>query len=324
MSELGERRFEKTGPKKKSVETSSDRPGKSAKDWMGVTSDEGGRLAAITNDIYTAAENANDNDWGIVFTNRMSATSNFRLSDVGTRFTRSPDTIDRFPGLGCFQEQFTSGRIEHLSFEVHVQRDLQRPLLAAGSLLAAMFARLRPSIKGGGKEFTGTSLDITEVGGITVDNVQTMLDVESLLARFSNTPEELSALSARLLESCPNDEFTINEKTYKINPWGYSYLELFALAPFGLWAYMRDKEPERYNGVPIVHPHDTTRPFDPSFVFMITRVPPLGVNQRTSRHGGCPALHPGVRHYDLINRHGRLFNRALEEFLNRDSPEAQP
>lgn len=201
---------------------------------------------------------------------------------------------------------------------ISLSLNMRKPLLAAAemlkiAILKSLDTNLRPKAA-----IFGDSTDLTSSIRITIDNIQTMLDVESLLSRFAETPAELRSLMGKCLQVCPNDKVAADGGQYEINPRGYTYLELFSFAPFGFWAMARTQQPESCHGVRIVHPENQDRPIDPKFIFMLTREKPQSSNDRKIRHGGCPAMHPQFRKLDLINRLGRIFLRATEEFTKND------
>ncbi|TSC85514.1 MAG: hypothetical protein G01um10148_900 [Parcubacteria group bacterium Gr01-1014_8] len=285
-------------------------------------SDEGGGLASFTDTVYARSEKLNENDWRHAFDERDRESHNFTIAQAVPSF--GPTTTEQlFPQLRAFQEQFPRARLSYLpvlDLTLNVAPNLQRFVLGSSTLLKKVLGDVMSDLPYDPDKYANTSLDMRSPRGVTLDNVQTILDVVSLVSRSAHTPQEYMALFERLLQVCPNDEVTIgDDKVYKVNPHGYTYLELFALAPFSFWADVRTRPPETYLGRTIIRPHDTERPIDPMFIYFVTREIPPTKSNRHSRHGGCPALYPEYRQHDLINREGRLLIRAQQEFLKFDT-----
>ncbi len=298
---------------------------KSAKNWFDIMSDEGGKMGSFTDDLFKKAESMTEKDWeDVCNTINRSETGRFEISDVhddGHVYTPDDRSIDEihFPELRAFETQFARTWAKGgQKASSAVPPNMTPTLLGAGILLQKVFHRFLPEQY---DKLFDVSIDMDDPTLLTIDNVQTMIDVESLLTRFVHTPQELTPLMQRLLQVCPNDEVTVGERQIKINPLSYTYLELFALAPFSFWANsVRNQQPATYAGEPIVRPNDAERPIDPGFIYMVTRqVANVQRSDTLKRHGGCPVLHPEFRKLDLINRLGKLFIRAQNEFLKRDA-----
>lgn len=300
----------------------NEKPKKSAQDWIRVMSESGGRLAPINSAVFAGTEHLEDADWDRLYKDAEKRTDHFRLSAATEKSIvgvakRSPD--EYFPGLTDFETQFAPAWFVYSPDTqfVYAPRPLRRSLLGAAALLSTSFGETLAQLPHA--VYDDTSLDLKTASAVTLDNVQTMLDVSSLLSRSVETPQEFNSLFNKLLQVCPNDEVDIDGKRFRVNPFGYTYLELFSQAPFGFWGEsVRTKQPETYRGSRILSPDDAVRPVDPKFIYMITREVPLLTGDKESRHGGCPALYPAFRELDLIDRLGRLFVRAQEEFLKRD------
>ncbi len=298
---------------------------KSAEGWQKIMEGKDG-LGAFTDRAYKKIEEASEQDWRDSFAAKSKESRGFRLvvSDRQTALTNIESTAELFfPDLRCFNEQFPASWLvrtqDHLT--VSVPPNMSRMMLGTGVLLREMLYKFMPNKVEETSEdgYFTSAMDLGSRARVTIDNVQTMLDVEALLTRFAKTAEELAALFPRLLQKCPNDVVTIRDRPLRVNPRDYTYLELFALAPFGFWASsVRGRQQCTYNGAPIVRPLDAERPIDPGYVYMITREKADTANDREKRHGGCPALHPAFREYDLINRLGKLFVKAQQEFLAHD------
>ena len=290
-------------------------------------SEKGLDLVGFTDKTYKKIEAADEKGWEDIFNHSRKMSDGFAIFTHGSDaplFKEEQTAAERqFPELYLFQEQFPATNLSHVSdLRVSVPPYARRPLLGAGMLLstAAMQAVPIPGGEPYDPNFSRTSLDLMSRTNVTADNVQTMLDVTSLLSRFVQTPEELLSLSERVLQLCPNDDIKVSGRDFTLNPRGYTYLELFALAPFGFWGAVRDRQPQTYHGKPIVHPEDTERPVSAEFMYMLTRERPLTTSGRETRHGGCPALYPAFKDADLINRLGKLFVKSQREFLKLDRP----
>jgi len=299
---------------------------KSPEKWNVVMSEKGDRFASFTDDLLKRVESADEGDWQNEYQSIREATKEFTLAEPkqnmaaileGHTFAEAA-----FPALRSFKEQFPKARLDgHMRpLTVNVQPEMRLPLLGAGQLLSQMIFEGYRILERPQPQFEPEArMDLSSGMLVTKDNIQTMVDVGSLVARFVKTPKELTTVMSRLLQICPNDDVAVNGKNIKINPRNYTYLELFSLAPFGFWGEsMRVRQPDTYKGLPVVRPNDKERPIDPHFIYMITReAVPAGVSDKKSRHGGCPALHPAFRELDLINRLGKMFVRSQEEFLSR-------
>lgn len=300
-----------------------DRYNKSPEKWNAVMSEKGDQLAPFTDDLLMQIEGADEGVWEEGYQQIQKATHGFKLS-MAPMIAGRTFAEEAFPALHSFEKQFPQALLEggaHLH-TVHVQPKMRLPLLGAGQLLSQIFFGVYRVLERPQPQFKKEArMDLSSGMAVMKDNVQTMLDVGSLVARFVKTPKELTTVMSRLLQICPNDEVTVHEKNIKVNPRNYTYLELFSLAPFSFWGTsIRVRQPDTYEGLPIVRPNDEERPIDPHFIYMITReaVPvSAGVSDKTSRHGGCPALHPAFRELDLINRLGKLFVRSQEECMRR-------
>ena len=271
---------------------------KSAEDWMRVMRDDGGLLGTYTDKLLKIVEDAGESDWENTFEKVRDEGSNFAIKVAEDDIYPKSSAERAFPGLAAFERQFSVAKLDHSGHNfmmcVHTSPDMRRPILGAGRLLGGMFERSVPAVeKYNRQHHPSSSLDMASSDRVAFDNINTMVDIESLLARFAKAPEELPMLLSRLLQVCPNDEVQVRSQNIRVNPRGYTYLELFALAPFELfWAdSVRIRQPERYMGAPIIRPENAERPVNPLFIYMLTRETPVRTEEMTdreSRHRGCP------------------------------------
>lgn len=309
--------------------TSTGKIEKSAEGWQRIMEGKDG-LAAFTDKTYKGIEASDESEWESVYEDLRLQSDNFKitLGDPETAETDIESTAElEFPDLRCFEEQFPhsflASTAEH-SF-VCVPEPMRRTMLGSGLLLQEMLTKHMPKIGDiNDGNYSASAMDLGSRGKVTLDNVRVMLDVESLLSRFVETPQELVTLLPTLLQTCPNDVITVDDRKINVNPWEYTYLELFALAPFSFWGVsVRQRQHKSYNGNAVVRPNDAERPIDPNYVFMVSRARLNETKDREKRHGGCPALHPAFKQYELINRLGLLFKKAQEEFLRLDSSKSK-
>ena len=299
---------------------------KSGRDWHVIMRDDGGKLAAFTDEAYRRIENFTDEDWKKGFENTKTNSRNFDVSVAkAVHYSETDVPAQRFfPPLRYFWDQFPLAQIAPRVRSVYVPPHMQRALLGAAALLDNVTKAALWDAPEGTGEYRNTSLDKPSAQAVTFDNVQTVVNVASLVCRFVQSLQELVDFLPRLLQVCPNDEVDIAGVQKEVNPWGFTYLELFASAPFGFLATsIQVKQPETYEGARIVRLDNSERPIDPKFIYAMARAPlPAGTHDREKRHGRCPALHPDFRKLNLINRLGRIYVRALNEFLRLDKSPA--
>ena len=266
------------------------KPEKSSKDWTGVMDENGGKLAPIIDELFSTVEKASGGEWKNSLLRLQSTTKDFALlfeNFSDHTFSGRSTNEEFFPTLLCANDQLRMVILETESdpegfvkkFDTHrvyVPKKLVRTLLGSAELLSKVLSEHMPQ-EAADKTYYHTSVDLRNPADIARDNVQTMLDVSSMLARYAENPEALRSLTKYLLQVCPNDEIVIEGHSIGINPRAYTYLELFSLAPFGFWADARTRPPlrcwdqDQEVELPIVRPHDHERPFDPTFIYMITR-----------------------------------------------------
>ena len=173
------------------------------------------------------------------------------------------------------------------------------------------------------QDLYGASTDMSSPENITLDNLQTYLDLFRFVTKDARSKEEqVHMLNKLLTERVPYMYVRPGTTTpVALNPRNETTLELLARAPFSFWATVRVDLPEKLHGVPIINSGDAPL-VSPEFLYLVTRsaISTKNSNKDTlMRHGGCPILHHDFKNDELMRRYGEVLLAAYTKLTKEDT-----
>lgn len=300
--------------------------------WKGLMSPEGGKLAEYTKNILNTIDNNFDES----------------VIDIVTDFKRFPPRITtsyidsnthaltQFPNISFFD--YDNPHRKDNCFEISEYRSFKifanesefskvMPFLVSAIINFFLFKKADDT-KNSSHSVTllnnpdtllyylSPGIDLQSPLRIYEDNVHTLLDVISILIPFSDSPEEAIKLFKRLVYERPDEYIEIDGRKVRINPHGFSYLELFGYAPFGAIASFRGFHPKSIDGENIVDKNGKI--LSDKFIHTLMRSKfseeQEQILNRNIYHGGCPVHYPEHRQERLIHRMAEQFIKILDYY----------
>jgi len=305
---------------------------KNVKSWNDIMKAEGGALAKFTDTVLKKIEELKGFD---------ASPGSISLHKNPIEFGEIPNTLAiQFPEIQYFNRDESVFKFASSCLDVNNVNSLggqtliyfKQDYIDQAALILESAAKFKQLVYDDDYRFNDFSNYITDhtdtwnnratdMGSpinVFNDNIQTLVDVIGILVPFSSDKKDLVNMFSKLVNSAPPEYIYYDMEKVRLNPHGYTYIELFGFLPFGTLARFRSAQPMDFHLKPVVEKEGEILGHEFLYYLMKSKFTDKQIAElgdSNIRHGGCPAHYPEYRDLRLIKRLGEQYLRILNATL---------